>query len=260
MAKQPLPTREFSITSSGDAFLVSVPVIEMVMERVITEIGITRGKAIYKKAIMAGGRVGLRAVKAEVQKISGKFDKKMIEGLEYGRSGALWRSMKTMFRTAKSGLYSYAVVGADRDFEVPARRGKHTIYEVPAATVHLVNNGFRAVHRIPGMVGRKNHNLTVDSLRRMATALKMEKAHKMSMAKLIGAGVDKRFTQFSSDKGFARQSAYLSKYKAAGTTEVAGRKFLQKAAAFAQGPSVAKVMEVMQAEFTKALAEMSANQ
>jgi hypothetical protein len=247
---------EFRVTNSRDSFLVSVPVLDAVMERVINEIGFVRGKAIYKKAIMAGGRVGLRAVKAELLKISIKFDKKMIEGLEYGHSGALWKSMKTAFRTAKSGLYSYAVIGADRDFQVPARRGRKTIYEVPKNYVHLVNDGFKAVHRIPGIVGRQSHNLTLKTLRAIATAHKVENSYRMSMAKLIGLGIDRRFQQIASGGQYAKQAAYLSKYKAAGTTEVPGKRFLQHAAEASLVPATTKAMEIMQAEFTKALAEM----
>lgn len=258
MAKKQVPQANYQVTRSGDSFEVSIPIIDVVLERVITDIGFTKGFAIYKKAVMAAGRVALRHLRKELKKQYGKLNKsqKKFQSFDYGQTGALTASQRVYFRTAKSGLYSYAAVGTDRDLEVAARRGKQTIYAKPASYVHLVNQGFIAVGRIAGHRGRKTNYDVVKALRTIARFEKIENASKLGMRRLLEEKTDRLFFQQTGAKRFAQRSAYIARYQSAKKTTVEGRFYLQKAARSSRDESVAAAMTTMQTEFEKALKEM----
>lgn len=263
MAKKPLPAAQISVADAGNAFRVSVPVLDAVLDRVMERIRPERGFAIYKKAVMAAGRIGLKAVQAELKALYGKRKKKDLknDGGTYGKTGALLHSMKVLFRTSSNGLYSYAVVGADRDFQVAARRGKQTIYARPASYVHLVNRGFVAVARLPGVTGRQTHYSVVKALRTLARRKKIPGALRMSLARLLEEGMDISFRQESiPDKRYARKAAYLYVYRGTRKTTVQGKRFLEEAAAKAQWPAVQAGMRVLQEEFDRALKETEGGQ
>jgi len=258
MAKKQVPQANFQVTKSGDAFEVSIPIIDIVLERVITDLGITKGFAIYKKAILAAGRVGLRYLRAELKKHYGRLNKsqKRFQSFEYGETGALTAAQRVYFRTAKSGLYSYAVIGTDADLQVPARRGKQTIYAKPSSYIHLVNQGFIAVGRVAGQRGRKTNQDVVWALRTIARHQKIENASKLGMRRLLEEKTDRLFFQQTGAKRFALRSAYIARYQSAKKTTVEGRFYLQKAARSSRDDSVAAAMTTMQTEFEKALKEM----
>lgn len=248
----------YTVVHSKDAFIVSIPRIDAVMDRVVNDIGLTRGFAIYKKAIIEGGKVSLKMVRKALEQTNGKLTKNKRRQLHYGKTGALAASMKSMFRTSRNGLYSYAVIGADRDMAILTKRGNQAVYAQPGHYVHLVNEGFTAVARIPGVVGRKTHYQTVKSLKKIGKAMGIEKAHRLGMAKLLMAG-----TELYYDHRFENQKAgskYIKKYRAATTTVVPGQKFLQKAAADSLLPSTQKAMQVLQAEFDRMLSNMQMTQ
>jgi hypothetical protein len=248
----------YTVVRSKDAFIVSIPRIDAVVERVINEIGLGKGLAVYKKAVMEGGKVSLKMVRKMLEQTNGKLTKNKRSQLRYGKTGALAASMKCQFRTSRSGLYSYAVIGADRDMAILTKRGNQAIYAQPGHYVHLVNEGFTAVARIPGVVGRQTHYQTVKSLKKIGKAMGIEKAHRLGMAKLLMAG-----TELYYDSRFEGQKAgskYIKKYRAATTTVVPGQKFLQKAAADSVYPSTQKAMEVMQAEFDRMISNLQYQQ
>jgi hypothetical protein len=258
MAK-PLPPARIDTTSGGNGLTVSVPVLDAVLERVLREITVERGFAIYKKAIMAAGRIGLKEVKNELKAMYGKRKKKDVvnQAGPYGKTGALYHAMRMAFRTANSNLFSYAVIGADRDFQVATRRGKQAAYARPANYVHLVNRGFQAVARIPGISGRQTHYSVVRALRAIARRKKIERANLLSLKRLLEEGMDVDFRgDMVGDSRFGRKSAYLYLYRGSRKTIVQGRRFLEKAAARAQWPAVQRGMQVLQEEFDRALRDM----
>jgi|GEM_PF-3703494 len=246
---------QFHVGQSGAAFTCQIPIIDAVLDRVVVDIGFKLGLAIYRKAIMAAGRVSLKAVQGELKRIYGrKLNKRKSEGLDYGNTGALPAAMRVVFRTAENGASSYAVVGTDRELQVPARRGKKTVYERPANTVHLANRGFTAVSRVAGVSGRQTNYSVVKSLRNTARREKVENAANLGMRRLLENNVDRIFLDRNqSARSFVAKAQYIARYKAATKTEVPGRKFMEVAAALSRDPAVAEAMRVLQMEFDKAL-------
>lgn len=238
--------------------LINAPKIDKVMDRVINEIGITKGFAIYKKAIMAAGNLAKKGIQAELQKISGKFTKNKKHGLKYGRTGALAKSIKSMFRTNKGGLYSYAVVGTDRNFSASASRGRVMADVVPGNYVHLVNNGFVAVSRVSGVVGRARGYQAVHALRTVGSALKIERARTLSMRRLLGHKLDAFYADRAHDDNKQSNLQYIKAYKQATKTNVRGRHFMEAAAARFGPEGVRLAMSIMQTEFDKVISSMGA--
>src|SRR5574343_297557 len=240
------------------AILLNVPEIDKVVQKVVTEIGIAKGFAIYRKAIMAAGKIGQKAIQAELQKRSGKFSKNKKHGLKYGGTGALPAAMKVQGRTNRDGLYSYAVVGTDRGFKTAAKRGQKMADVVPANHVHLVNNGFVAVSRIPGVVGRDQGYKTVQALRAMGQALKIQRARTLSMRRLLGHKLDSYYTVRANDSNKVQNLKYIAGYKGVKKTTVKGRHFME-GAAITFGPQATEVaISVLKTELDKVISSMGA--
>jgi len=142
--------------------VVGVPDLPRALDRIAMVFNPKEAKKIYRKALTAGGRIIHKAAKALVPK-RGRI-KKGETGI-YGKTGLTKKSLRIFYRTGRKNNTSYIVVGSDRSVSATVKRGKQSIQAIPAKTIHLVEKGFVAVSRIPGVQGRKTHEEVLRQIR-----------------------------------------------------------------------------------------------
>lgn len=248
---------------AGNGLSLSVPDLASSLDQIAAALNPKLMRKVYRKGISAGGRILLKKAKELVPNSRVKRGKKSPKG-RYGRSGILKKSLKMYYRTGKTGIRPYVVIGSDRDTAENAARGKQTQKEIPSKTIHLVENGFTAVSRISldgtraGLVQGSDTKNKVLSLLRGQRGL-LVKASTINLKNALEQKLDQKLfasTQLSwslTRRNISQQKveSYVKGYKKATKTKVAPRKFMEKAAKQAGPIAKAKAVEVLAAEFQR---------
>jgi hypothetical protein len=230
-------------TGAGKSVLIGVPDLPKALDRIAMAFNPKEAKKIYRKALMAGGRIILKTAKALVPK-RGRI-KKGDKGI-YGKTGLTKKSLKIWYRTGRRNNTSYILVGADRSVMQKVKRGRQEIDAIPSKTIHLVERGFTAVSRIPGIVGRETHYEILKRLRKVGG----RGTRSISMANALKQGLDKKLiTSNHRTPTVFSTAAYLRGYRKATKTKVPGAFFMRRAKQESADAAIAKAREVMQKEY-----------
>lgn len=216
-------------TGPGKALTVELPNIGMMIDRMRAELRDEKmTRKIYRKALTGGGRIMLKAVQmlmpATGKRPRGKGTK---PPPKYGATGATRKALSVFYRTGKGKMAAYIVVGVKRSYAIDAKRGKQIVKHQPSKTVHLLEKGFTAVARIPGIVGRRTNYSIVKVLRRFAGD------RRVSLSKALDQGIDDKLLTSGrlKEKNKLRIAKYISAYRSAKRTKVQGKGYFEKARA-----------------------------
>lgn len=238
-------------TSAGKGATIKIPDLPKALQRITDLFGPKVGQAVYKKGIQAGGKIMLDAARAKATWRPTPKKKRGQPG-EYGRTGALPKSMTLKYRTNQAKDYSYVVIGAARDKGVNTRRGRQSVVEDPSKTVHLMEKGYTAVSRVAGVKGRAGQGI-LQNIRHLAKLLKISR-RRLSLRSVTETGFDATYSSYLQGHEAARVNKYFTGYRGSRRTVVPGRHFMKAAADESKDKAIAAAKDTMQAEFAKLLA------
>lgn len=245
-----------SETSAGKGATIKIPDLPRALQRITDLFGPKIAQQVYKKGVMAGGKIMLDAARAKAAWRPPARKKRGQPG-EYGRTGALPKSLKIKYRTNSSKNYSYIVIGVARDKGVTTRRGRQTVVEDPSKTVHLMEKGYTAVARVAGVRGRQGVDV-LRSIRHLAKLLKISR-RRLSLRSVSETGFDSTFASYLQESEAKRASRYFAYYRGARRTVVPGRHFMRDSARESQARAILAAKEAMEADFARLLKEKGAS-
>ena len=233
---------------------VRVPDLSRVLVPLAQALGPEPSQKVFRKALSEGAKLIVKRAR-ELAPGPGKAPKRrkgQAKGPKvYGKSGALKKSIKAYFRRAKKSQAAYIVVGANRDYKISVRRGTKDMYAYPKNYIHLVDRGFTAVARIPGVVGRKTNYSILRLLRRFRKA--GVNARDISFARALADGFDKKLLTGNSikDGNKKRIANYIRGYRKATRTKVPGQYFMERASRETRAQAIEVATRILLAEYTK---------
>jgi len=233
---------------------VRVPDLSGVLGPLARALGPEPSQKVFRKALSEGAKIIVKRAR-ELAPGPGKAPKRrkgQAKGPKvYGKSGALKKSIKAYFRRGKKSQAAYIVVGANRDYKIPVRRGKKDMYAYPKNYVHLVDRGFTAIARIPGVVGRKTNYAILRMLRRYRVA--GTNARDISFARALKDGFDQKLLASDSikDSNKRRVANYIRGYRKATRTKVPGQFFMERASRETRAQAIKVASRYLLAEYAK---------
>lgn len=250
-------------TKAGNSLVVSIPDLTSSIAQIAMVCDPKNAKKVYRKGISAGGRVLLKKAKELVPNSKVKTGKKAPKG-RYGRSGLLKKSLTMYYRQGKTAIRPYVVIGSNRQTSDELQRGKQKVKEIPAKTIHLVEDGFTAVSRV-SLDGTKAGQVKGTELKdKVLNLLRTQRgflvsAQTINLKNALEKGFDQKLMTSSSlnaklqkqKVGIEEVKAYIKGYKAATKTKIRPRKFLERAAKDAKAPAIAKAVEVLRSEYDR---------
>ena len=232
-------------TGPGKSIFVSIPDLPRAFDRIAMAFDPKSAKKIYRKALMASGRVILKEAK-KLCPVKGKTKKN--ERGTYGKSGLTKKSLKVYYRTGRQKNASYVIVGADRGVSQTMTRGKQAVPQIPSKTIHLVEKGFVAVSRIPGVVGRHTHFEVLKKIRKMGG--RNTATISMRNAFLQGYAQKLMTNPKPGSPDVFKDAAYLRSYRGIKKTKVPGQHFMDRAKKNAGPVAIETAKSIMQQEYT----------
>jgi hypothetical protein len=237
-----------SAGTAGRGATLRLPDLPRALQRITDIYGPKTANGIYRRAIATAGKILLAAARVRAAWRPRARRKRGQPG-QYGQSGILPRSLAARVRTSRSNNTTYVVIGAARDKGVDVRRGRHTITEDPAKTVHLMERGFTASARVAGVRGRKGAEM-MSHARNLARILKISR-RRLSLRSVTESGFDHTLASHLEHSEAVRVGRFFAFYKAAKKTVVPGRHFLEAASRDATPAAVEAAKASMQADWAK---------